>query len=244
MSKKVYFVFFLALQLFQLINLNPSYEYFLFQKRKGNHSYFFHLQRYRLTLAAILIAHSFTFSWWVYLTTADVDLYCCLWKDNSVEVKAFHCHFHLEEFSIFFAAAAGFWLDCSCFCSSNFLGGIATVEIGLVTTFFDVPYFRLLSQHRRAVIIDELIKLTTIIVMKVKNKIPEVLDNVTHMECSSGAFKRWSISSITLSLKFCDEGNLKATSSGLKTWKVELVFTSPKLAFFIAFSCLLTRWFW
>ena len=96
-------------------------------------------------------------------------LYCCLRTTSH-----FHCQFHLEEFSTFFV------LTLDCCNSSNFLGGTAT-EIGLVTTFLDVPNFLLLSQHRRAVIIDELIKLTMIMVMKVKNKIPEVLDKVTHM---------------------------------------------------------------
>ena len=85
---------------------------------------------------------------------------------------------------------------------------------GQVLAVFLLPYFRRFSRQRRTVIIEELIRLTTIMVMKVRNKIPDVLDRVTHMLWSAS----WSrVSSIIVSLKFCDEGSLKATSSGLRT---------------------------
>ena len=81
----------------------------------------------------------------------------------------FHCQFHfLVE------------LDFCC-CSSSFFGGIGALFKAVQLIFFLSNFF-LLSQHLRNVIMAELIKLTTIIDKKVKNKIPEVFVKVTQTE--------------------------------------------------------------
>lgn len=172
----------------------------------------------------------------------------------------FHCQFHFLE-------PEHFCFCCCCCCSSSFFGGIAVcgivffvcllVAVEEFAGFFPcgvklcganfLSNFCLFCQHLRAVMTDELIKLATITDMKVKKRIPEVFVKVTHTVWS-GAHSAWVSwycdTGTSESLKFCDFGRLKATSSGLRTCSELLVLTSPKLVFFISSSCRFTRWFW
>ena len=145
----------------------------------------------------------------------------------------FHCQFHFLEPEHF--------CFCCCCCSSSFFGGIAVCGIVFFVCllvaveefaglFFPcgvklcganfLSNFCLFSQHLRAVMTDELIKLATITDMKVKKRIPEVFVKVTHTVWS-GAHSAWVSwycdTGTSESLKFCDFGRLKATSSGLRT---------------------------
>ena len=64
-----------------------------------------------------------------------------------------------------------------------FLGAVSNLETLLMTTLLTLfPYFFLLTMHLLQVMIAEVVKLTTMILMKVKKRIPEVLVKVTHME--------------------------------------------------------------
>ena len=64
-----------------------------------------------------------------------------------------------------------------------FLGAASNLETLLMTTLLTLfPYFFLLIMHLLQVMMAEVVKLTTMILMKVKKRIPEVLVKVTHME--------------------------------------------------------------
>ena len=63
------------------------------------------------------------------------------------------------------------------------MGAGSNLETLLMTTLLTLfPYFFRLTIHLLQVMMAEVVKLTTMMLMKVKKRIPEVLVKVTHME--------------------------------------------------------------